>query len=118
MKKSELSNDLEMGQETLEQLFTAINQKLIEHDERFEQVGFKLSEHDERFNWINNKLSEHDERFGEIDQRFDNIDQRFDKLDNVLATLLAMLKNYEEERKEVKAALWEHDRRILKLESN
>ncbi len=42
--------------------------------------------------------------------------ERFDKQDQVLEILLDMIRSYDEERREMKASLWELDRRISKLE--
>ena len=56
------------------------------------------------------------ERFIEVDKRFDGVDKRFDEQDKKLQLILNIVQSYDHERKEVKASLWEHDRRLLELE--
>ena len=44
------------------------------------------------------------------------IAERFDRQDKILKLVLDITRTYDQERKEVKSALWETDRRLLKLE--
>jgi hypothetical protein len=58
--------------------------------------------------------------FSSIKLDFDGLkeemDLRFQGVDNILRTILQIVQNYDIERKEIKVNLWEHDRRIQKLE--
>ena len=60
--------------------FDDIEEKLLEHDNKFEQV-------DKRFDKIEEKLSEHDDKFEHLDQRFDEHDNRFDRIDKKLGII-------------------------------
>ncbi|MCX6785568.1 MAG: hypothetical protein NTZ18_01810 [Candidatus Komeilibacteria bacterium] len=44
------------------------------------------------------------------------INQKFAKQDGTLETILSIIKHIDLERKDIKAMLWEHDTRLLKLE--
>jgi|GEM_PF-2774678 len=46
----------------------------------------------------------------------EEIDSKFAKQDEKLNAILNVVKFYDVERKELKASLWEHERRLLKLE--
>lgn len=54
----------------------------------------------------------------DIDSLRKEMVERFDKLDQVLEILLDMVRSYDEERREMKASLWELDRRVSKLEKS
>ena len=58
--------------------------------------------------------------FTAIETRFDQQDkliiERFDQQDKKMQAILDIVRIYDIERKEVKSTLWEHDRRLLKLE--
>jgi len=58
--------------------------------------------------------------FTAIKVRFDEQDElitrRFDEQDKKMQAILEIVRIYDIERKEVKSTLWEHDRRLLKLE--
>jgi len=56
------------------QRFDRIDQRLEQHDHRFEQI-------DQRFDRIDQRLEQHDHRFEQIDQRFDRIENRLGKVD-------------------------------------
>lgn len=56
------------------------------------------------------------EDFSSMEGRFDHVEERFDRLEGVSRDILELMQNYDRERKEVKATLWEHDRRLAKLE--
>ena len=75
------------------------------------------------FNHIEDRFKEVDERFDAVDERFDGVDRRFDaveeklgRIEDVSRDILELMQNYDRERKEVKSTLWEHDRRLIKLE--
>ena len=87
--KLEKNNQETMPKKDLEQYFTAIQQRFDEQDVL-------------------------------IQQRFDEqnkfIQQRFNEQDKKMRNILDIVKTYDQERREVKSTLWEHDRRLLKLE--
>ena len=46
------------------------------------------------------------------------VNQRLDKQDQKLNTILEVVKVYDTDRKEIKLNLWEHERRLMKLEKH
>ena len=50
-----------------------IQDKLSEHDRRFDKVDERLVEHDRRFDKVDERLVEHDLRFDKVDERLDNL---------------------------------------------
>lgn len=54
--------------------------------------------------------------FTSIQERFNDVDKRFDEQNRILQTILDIVRVNDVERKEIKATLWEYDRRIGKLE--
>lgn len=85
-----------MSKEALEQYFTAIQQRFVDIDERFDQV---------------------DQRFNQIDQRFsgleDGMERGFNKINGALT---AVLEIFQDNEKETKKTLWDHEKRINSLE--
>lgn len=84
-----------------EGVLDAINEvvlpKLVEHDERFEQI-------DSRFEQIDSKFEQIDSRFNQIDRRFDAIDAEIRKIHT--------------EQTEMKAWMERIDGRIMGIESD
>ena len=56
--------------------------------------------------------------FSAIKQDFNAVAGRFDKMENTLKTILDIVRVFDVEKKEIKLNLWEHDRRIVKLEKS
>ncbi len=54
----------------------------------------------------------------DIDRLRKEMLERFDKQDQILELLLDMQRSYDEERRELKASLWELDRRVSKIEKS
>ncbi|MDE2893680.1 MAG: hypothetical protein OXN86_14400 [Chloroflexota bacterium] len=50
----------------IEMRFTALDQRLNDHDQRFDQL-------DQRLNGIDRRLDRHDQRFDQLDQRTEDI---------------------------------------------
>lgn len=44
------------------------------------------------------------------------VEKRFNNVDATLITIFSIINVYDVERKEIKATLWEHDRRLAKVE--
>ena len=82
-----------MSIETLEQLFTAVRQDI-------DQLRDQLREE------IKNS----------INQLREEMADGFKKQNEILKTILNIVCFYDTERKDIKSSLWEHDRRLLKLE--
>ncbi|OGY89530.1 MAG: hypothetical protein A2927_00825 [Candidatus Komeilibacteria bacterium RIFCSPLOWO2_01_FULL_45_10] len=82
-----------MSIETLEQLFTAVRQDI-------DQLRDQLREE------IKNS----------INQLREEMADGFKKQNEILKTILNIVGFYDTERKDIKSSLWEHDRRLLKLE--
>ena len=70
----------------------------------------------EDFNHIEDRFKEVDERFDGVDRRFDAVEEKLGRIEDVSRDILELMQNYDRERKEVKSTLWEHDRRLIKLE--
>jgi archaellum component FlaC len=51
---------------------------------RLDRIEIRMVEHDQRFNQI-------DQRFNQVDQRFNQVDQRFDSVGGELQTIRAQL---------------------------
>jgi len=51
-----------------------------------------------------------------VDKRLDTQDQKLGKIQETLKTILGIVNIYDQDKKEIKLNLWEHDRRLLKLE--
>lgn len=56
------------------------------------------------------------ERFNGVDKRFDEQDKKFENMQSTLQIILSITQNYDVERKDIKSSLWEHDRRLTKVE--
>jgi hypothetical protein len=60
--------------------------------------------------------------FDGLQSNFDSlrseVNQRLDKHDQKLNTILEVVKVYDVDRKEIKLNLWEHERRLMKLEKH
>lgn len=54
--------------------------------------------------------------FTAIQGEFTKIHERLDTQDKTLKTILDIIRVYDTERKEIKSALWEFDRRLKHLE--
>lgn len=89
------SNKETMSRDELETYFTSIQERFAEVDKRFIEV---------------------DKRFDGVDKRFDEVDKRFDEQDKKLNIILELMQFYDADKKDIKVTLWEHDRRLSKLE--
>ncbi|MBU1131137.1 hypothetical protein KJ840_03325 [Patescibacteria group bacterium] len=87
--KLENINQETMSKNKLEYYFTAIQQRFEEQDQMIQQ------------------------RFEEQDQM---IQQRFEEQDQKFKSILDIVGFYDTERKDIKSTLWEHERRLIKLE--
>jgi hypothetical protein len=56
------------------------------------------------------------EDFNRVDDQFDEAKDKLGRIEEVSRDILELMQNYDRERKEVKSTLWEHDRRLIKLE--
>lgn len=51
-----------------------------------------------------------------INEHVNQVSERMDNMEETLKSILDIVRTYDIERKEIKSALWEHDRRLVKLE--
>ncbi len=52
----------------------------------------------------------------DMDEFRSEVNNRFDRVERAMQSILSVVQMYDAERKEVKATLWEHDRKLIKLE--
>lgn len=79
------------------------------------QETMSRKELEKYFTAIQQRFDEMDEK---MDVRFDEMDVKFDEQKVILKNILDIVGVYDIERKEIKSTLWEHDRRLLKLEKH
>ena len=58
-----------------------VQQTLLQHEERFDEIDRRFDAVDKRFEQIDKRFEAIDRRFEAIDKRFDQIDARFEKVD-------------------------------------
>lgn len=92
-RKSDFFNSDYMSRKELEQYFTTIQERFNDVDKRFDYV---------------------DKRFDEQDKR---IEQGFNEQNKILQTILDIVRVTDVEIKEIKLALWDHHRRLTKVEN-
>ena len=64
---------------------------------------------------MNSKFEAVYRRFEKIDERFGKIDERFGKVEGLLSSILEL---NQDDKKVIKSTLWEHDRRLIRLEKS
>jgi chromosome segregation ATPase len=58
---------------------------------RLDRIEIRMVEHDQRFDQIDQRFNQVDQRFNQVDQRFNQVDQRFDSVGGELQTIRAQL---------------------------
>ena len=64
---------------------------------------------------MNSKFEAVYRRFEKIDERFEKIDERFGKVEGLLSSILKL---NQDDKKVIKSTLWEHGRRLIRLEKS
>lgn len=78
MKSSSQKLTLQAIAKLLDERLSPIEEKLSQHDRKFDSIFDKLNEHDKKFDFVIGKLNEHDKKFDEHDRKFDEHDKKFD----------------------------------------
>ena len=68
-----------------------------------------------KFEAVYRRFEKIDERFEKIDERFEKIDERFGKVEGLLSSILKL---NQDDKKVIKSTLWEHGRRLIRLEKS
>jgi predicted nucleic acid-binding Zn-ribbon protein len=70
----------------------------------------------DEFNQESMPKKELEHYFSAIQQEIVKLNERMDEMEETLKNILDIVRTYDIERKEIKSSLWEHDKRLMKLE--
>lgn len=117
MKSSSQKLTLQAIANLLDERLSPIEERLSQHDRKFDSIFDKLNEHDKKFDFVIGKLYEHDLRFDSIEK---NMATKADVnvLHSGIDVLCTIASNLETEFKFFKENLKRLERRVAVLEKN